>query len=346
MEHGDGIRLQAREVGLVYKVLFLTDDLEDYMADGLLYGLKMNTSFEVVDFPKKEILYENCDPGLIASTVRGGGFTLYGMLKDDEKTRVGIKKKLEDRWFDCVIFSNVWRQAGLLSDYSDWIKSTKVILLDGDDDNRFYLHTASKRFSRSSWNVLKLIARSNDVYYVKRELTIDVKRRIEATCGRSIKVLAGSFSIPSTKVEEGVGIRTQILAKHVVDDDVADVFKMRSRFYFSSEMEYQLDLDLSRFGVTTKRGGWDCLRHYELASRGCILCFRDLEKKPLLTAPHNLSILNTVPYMDGRSLKEQLEKIDRVEEERLRKETYRWVKTMTCEAVAQRLMLSVNEILR
>ena len=38
----------------------------------------------------------------------------------------------------------------------------------------------------------------------------------------------------------------------------------------------------SRFGVTTKKSGWDCMRHYELAASGCVPCFRDLEEKPAM----------------------------------------------------------------
>jgi len=37
-----------------------------------------------------------------------------------------------------------------------------------------------------------------------------------------------------------------------------------------------------------KRGGWDCLRHYEIAAAGAVPCVRQLEGKPSSCAPHGL----------------------------------------------------------
>lgn len=39
----------------------------------------------------------------------------------------------------------------------------------------------------------------------------------------------------------------------------------------------------SMFAITKKKGGWDCLRHYEIIAAGCIPIFEDLEKCPLDT---------------------------------------------------------------
>ena len=34
------------------------------------------------------------------------------------------------------------------------------------------------------------------------------------------------------------------------------------------------------FAHTIKKGGWDCLRHYEIMANGCIPIFKDLDKCP------------------------------------------------------------------
>jgi hypothetical protein len=39
----------------------------------------------------------------------------------------------------------------------------------------------------------------------------------------------------------------------------------------------------SYFAVTSAKGGWDCLRHYEILAAGCIPTFTDLEKCPALS---------------------------------------------------------------
>ena len=79
---------------------------------------------------------------------------------------------------------------------------------------------------------------------------------------------------------------------------------------FEREQDYYADLQQARFGITVKRAGWDCLRHYELAANGCVPCFRDLESKPPRCAPHGLDESNCVPYRDYDELMARLEGID------------------------------------
>jgi len=37
------------------QILFLTDDREDYLADGILHGLKHIPDIQVTDYPKKKL---------------------------------------------------------------------------------------------------------------------------------------------------------------------------------------------------------------------------------------------------------------------------------------------------
>src|SRR5436305_1969398 len=57
-----------------------------------------------------------------------------------------------------------------------------------------------------------------------------------------------------------------------------------------------------RFGITTERAGWDCLRHYDIAANGAVMCFRDLSKKPPLCAPHGLDATNCIEYSSADEL--------------------------------------------
>ncbi len=54
------------------------------------------------------------------------------------------------------------------------------------------------------------------------------------------------------------------------------------------EKEYNEMYQNSLFAHTMKKGGWDCLRHYEILANGCIPIFKDLDNCP----PH---ILTTLP---------------------------------------------------
>ena len=54
-------------------------------------------------------------------------------------------------------------------------------------------------------------------------------------------------------------------------------------FGHSEEKEYNLEYRNSWFAHTQKKGGWDCLRHYEIMANGCIPLFENLENCPKYT---------------------------------------------------------------
>jgi hypothetical protein len=39
----------------------------------------------------------------------------------------------------------------------------------------------------------------------------------------------------------------------------------------------------SYFGFTTKKGGWDCMRHYEIVAAGCLPYFHNIQYCPINT---------------------------------------------------------------
>jgi hypothetical protein len=51
-------------------------------------------------------------------------------------------------------------------------------------------------------------------------------------------------------------------------------------YIYKDEETYYKDYQKSIFGLTMKKGGWDCLRHYEILANGCIPYFQDLDKCP------------------------------------------------------------------
>jgi len=56
----------------------------------------------------------------------------------------------------------------------------------------------------------------------------------------------------------------------------------KSSYLFGSgeEAKYYDMYRRSMFAITQKKGGWDCLRHYEILAAGCIPIFEDLDKCP------------------------------------------------------------------
>lgn len=80
------------------------------------------------------------------------------------------------------------------------------------------------------------------------------------------------FSIPESKV---------VQAPLPKDRDFAFLIPGNAQTYiFSSEEEYCRGYQRSYFAVTGKKGGWDCMRHYEILANGCIPYFVNLEECP------------------------------------------------------------------
>jgi hypothetical protein len=77
------------------------------------------------------------------------------------------------------------------------------------------------------------------------------------------------FSIPESKVVNEIPEKTR---------DFATVIPGRLETYiFIMEQDYYKDYQNSFYAITTKKAGWDCMRHYEILANGCIPYFVDLD---------------------------------------------------------------------
>jgi hypothetical protein len=74
-------------------------------------------------------------------------------------------------------------------------------------------------------------------------------------------------------------------------------------YIYETEEDYYNEYKESYFAMTTRKGGWDCMRHYEILANGCIPYFPDLNlcpKNTLSLLPKNLllegnKLYNTFP---------------------------------------------------
>ena len=122
---------------------------------------------------------------------------------------------------------------------------------------------------------------------------------------------------------------------------MARAAQLHNSYAFASEQAYYEDLAASRFAVTTKRGGWDCLRHYEIAASGALPCVRLLDTKPATCAPHGLKPgVNCISYKNWPDLQKQLDALDANPNEyrRMIHASSDWVRHFTTIAAAQRLL--------
>jgi hypothetical protein len=166
---------------------------------------------------------------------------------------------------DVVIYSNYRRQQPI-----DWRllvrnrdQAPQVIYVDGGDDNNV------------EPNVRPLF---------KREL-------YTAQPG----VFSIGFGVPERLVRPlAPEKKTQLHPTHVQDEE----FGVESGYRFAEESDYYDDLARSLFGITLKKGGWDCMRHYEIMAAGTVVMFKHFDQKPATCAPQCPDIVNYADRKD------------------------------------------------
>lgn len=305
------------------RILFLTDDREDYLADSLFHGLHQLGDIECVDYPRKDILY-NGYPDVPRSSIRGGGFTLYKLLNESDTItkRHQIWQQLETGLFDAVIISNIWRQWGLLLQWRSLLKQQSLILLDGDDDERHYPTSSSRHRMFGIGTGLKSLLQQPSTRLFKREWTFRTRFN-----PNTVIVHETSFSIPEEKIVSTIPEKYTMFPRHIVDKEVAQRIGAITGYAFTHEDDYRQNLAESRFGITLRRGGWDCLRHYEIAAAGAIPCFRNLLQKPPHCAPHGLKDgENCIAYEDVDHLLKRLQALTPNQELTMRLKALQWAK--------------------
>lgn len=294
------------------RVLFVSPGLEEYASDGLLHGLRTLLGDRCVDWPKHEILYDTCPEETIRA-IRGYGMGLYGLLEDIPLDRARVWEQVRWGEFDAVVFADVTNRFGTFLELLPNLGATRAAAIDGYDAEAFYPY-GGRWWRRPGWRALPRA--HTRVTYFKRELTRKTVsyryfRLVPAALTRFVprpRLEPFSYSFPAGKIVAAPPAKDRLLASHVVDPEVAALVGAGDDAYrFDTEDAYYGDLRRSRFGITTRRAGWDCLRHYELAANGCVPCFRDLDRKPPTCAPHGLDESNCVVYGDARALLARLE---------------------------------------
>jgi hypothetical protein len=329
------------------KVAFFSSSTEDYLADSVLHGLRALIGANVVDFPKADRLYKTCSES-IKKHIRGGAFTLYGLLDDIDVERYHMRTRILTNEFDLVVFGDIFNDFGAFVQLAPMLDPKKVAILDGADTESMYPYAGRWWRHPAYW----FLPRANRFPYFKRELTprtlhyrshLLVPEKLCRMMALPGNIRPIAFSIPAEKVVKISPVKQKLFATHVVDAEVAKHLPGASTVgVFSTEAEYYSDLQASRFAITTKRAGWDCLRHYEIAANGCVLCFRDLDQKAATCAPHGLSKHNCIIYHDYDDLQRQIGNISDPQYERLQAATLKWASENTTIERAKQLLCAVD----
>ena len=249
------------------KILYVTDHrqiaiasggfISDYLNDLTFFGLKELFGDDVIDSTPIISLYKEYKDQ-IHPMYLWGGMTSFWLLDKNTADRSDIKEKIQDKYYDLIIYGAIKR----CRDYYDLVSKVypdnKVILLDGNDDSE----------------VDQLYQKH---LYFKRELRQDHKNLLPIT-----------FSYPTHYLAKPNKNKTQ---------QYGTVIPGRKETYvFDNEKDYFEDYQKSYYGVTSKKAGWDCMRHYEIMGNYCLPYFPDMKdcpKNTLFNFPKELIIEGT-----------------------------------------------------
>jgi len=216
--------------------------INDYLNDILFYGLHELENIEVVDSTPIIHLYKENQNKIPPQSLWGKGFSTTYLIDKDNVDRSYLKEKIEDKYFDLIIYGSINRCLDYYELVSDVYSANKIILIDGVDD--ISIHSLSTKHP-----------------YFKRESINN-------------NYIPIHFAIPECKITKNKLNKIQ---------EYGHIIPGQSGYIFKNEQDYYDDYNRSYFGVTMKKAGWDCMRHYEILANNCIPYFIDLESCPKYT---------------------------------------------------------------
>jgi hypothetical protein len=270
------------------KILFITTKSQsnqgDYLELSILHGLKVLLGENLIEIPKKNILYGDFTK-VKKEDLHGRGFTLLNDKFEDNVNRTDLKN------IDFVIYGSghAYGEEYFIEKYDKLAKYNSWII-DGHD-----LYGKAKKMKKYRG---EYVIGNQFEYSFKRELIFEQEH-----------VYPSGFGIPESVIKEvNFKKKNKLFQKtapmHALFKKQSDLGGTRNHHIFDNENDYFEDISSSWFGITSKKGGWDTLRHYEIIAAGTLLLFRDYDKKPNLCSPQDL------PCFSYSTKKELLSLID------------------------------------
>ena len=239
--------------------------ISDYLNDLLFYGLTELDNIRVIDSTPIFSLYKQYQYFIRPKNL-WGGFTSFWLLdhdfNDELDRRLNITEKIEDKFFDLIIYGNIRRCADYYDLANKIYPPNKIIFIDGNDDTS--------------------IIQSPNPYF-KRELTTSQPN-----------VFPISFAFPTCKLTNTNHNKTKAWATCIPGKPQTYIFKDESSYY--------KDYQSSFYAVSKKKAGWDCMRHYEILGNYCVPYFdmSNCPKQTLHNFPKQqiTTLMNLVPKVN------------------------------------------------
>ncbi len=238
------------------KILYISNfNLPDFQNDMIFHGLRSVFGNDCIDSNEAWYMYEDFRNYWNVRVPENGmsygrGFTLYGKLPKIDIDRKNIYEKIKDKYFDKIVYGSITRNNMFLDEVISIYEKNNIIMIDGEDNTEINQNFFGKGI------------------YFKRELIYEPTSYLKPI----------GFCIPNETIVNNISIKEKDYG-HVIPGDP-------ETYIYTDEVSYFEDYRKSYFGVTMKKGGWDCLRHYEILMNGCIPYFLNLEQCPKYTMTH------------------------------------------------------------
>jgi hypothetical protein len=234
------------------KILFISKgNLPDLQCDTIFHGARSLFGNDFVDINRAWYMYKKDKDLYWNERVPNGGnsyglgFYLNGNLpEDDGVDRSDIISKIKNKYFDLVIYGSCTRCLDYAREVLEVYPKNKIIFVDGEDDQ-----TIHSNFCDAG-------------HLFKRELVQSPTNNLHPI----------QFGAPKEKTVQKVPNKIKDYGTVIPGDQATYIFK--------DEVSYYKDYQDSYFGVTVKKGGWDCGRHYEILMNGCVPFFPDIDDCP------------------------------------------------------------------
>lgn len=215
-------------------------------------------------------------------------------VKNETKQNYVILQKTAEEWLEKNKKPIKFCHIDVSNDYwtvSEIIKKVKPLMTEGGIicGNNYLISNASRTdlgggVENASRHNLISVRNKKNLWYWRNEKSAE-------------KLLHPiTFSMPSSKIY-GSGLRlskTRVLANIIPG-------KLETYIYDDEQLYYD-GYKEAYFAITTKKGGWDCMRHYEIIANGCLPYFIGIEQCPPHTMklfPKDLTLKSNELYLRG-----------------------------------------------
>lgn len=266
--------------------LFSTHKINDLTQDDIVISLRLD-DFIQLPCPKSDII----PPNYYTDIIENYGKPFNRLFIVCDKIRYNWEHeylKFFNKWNPILLQESLEHDCSLLKETPVLIHSNSTLcwimsfLSDTPNKKRWIPNTFF--YGGQSLNKIQT---DTDVLIHVNTLSHNDVYNINVKNGLFDNIRPLSYSIPDECVVSGTSKKNNVFSYVVPGTNTNYMYDCSQR----GEDEYNEQYKNALFANTQKKGGWDCLRHYEILANGCIPCFDNLincPKDTMTTFPKTL----------------------------------------------------------